>query len=100
MRPIPKNKRYVSNQYLEFIRELPCCVCGDNLVDAHHVASVGSGGSDLTCIPLCRADHTQYHVINKASFENKHGIDVDEIRLELLELYVRQLESLLYGREK
>ena len=57
----PKPHRYESKAYLEFVRSMACCVCMEQETDAHHVKTVGAGGSDLGVIPLCRLHHQEWH---------------------------------------
>lgn len=100
MSSVPKIKRYESKQYIEFIRELPCCVCGNTEVDAHHaIKTQGSGGSDLMCIPLCRQEHSEYHLMGRHNFEQKYDISIIKIQWRLFQTYIMQLEHHLYGRD-
>ncbi len=57
--------------------------------------SVGSGGSDLSCIPLCRKSHTYYHSSGRDRFEKRFDIDIREIQLKLLKTYIAILEDKL-----
>lgn len=55
-------KRWRSKKHVQAIKELPCCICGDEAT-AHHIIGVGDGamGSkapDSHCIPLCHDHHT------------------------------------------
>ena len=99
MSSVPKVKRYESKQYLEFIRELPCCVCGNTEVDAHHYLTKGAGNSDLDTISLCRACHTESHKIGVTTFQMKHDISFYEVQRKILKTYVKLLEQHLYGRK-
>ena len=100
MRPTPKNKRYVSNQYLEFVRSLPCVNCGYTETDAHHYLTRGAGNSDLDTISLCRKCHVEAHQIGFTTFQMKHDVSFYEVQRKLLKEYIIQLEKSLYGREK
>lgn len=95
MNPQPKSKRYESPQYLDFIRGLPCAVCGGQS-EPHHTVSRGASGSDLTCIPLCRKDHSYCHSTSKDVFENKANININDVRIKIMEKYIELLESGLY----
>ncbi len=59
-------------KYLDWIRTLPCLLCGKpGPSDPHHTASGGMGltGSDYSAIPVCRVHHTEIHNTGgKASF--------------------------------
>ena len=99
MNPVPKIKRYESPQYLDFIRHLPCVVCMNTEVDAHHYLTKGSGGSDLDTISLCRTCHTEAHKIGITTFQMTHDISFFEVQRKILKTYIRLLEQHLYGRE-
>lgn len=81
----PKQKRFQSEEYKEFIRNLPCCVPGctrrrnsknnKRQVDPHHTKSVGAGGSDLTCIPHCDIHHEATHKLGCNTFQERHGVN-------------------------
>src|SRR3972149_5069473 len=100
MKPIPKIKRYESKQYLEFVRSLPCCVCKNTEVDAHHFKTVGSGGSDLDTVNLCRACHAQVHQAGPFTFQPGHDISFYEVQCKILKTYVKLLQNSLYGRQQ
>jgi hypothetical protein len=54
-----------SLRYLEWIRTLPCCVCGlSGQSEAHHEPPKGIGGghsTDYDAVPLCLGDHRIRH---------------------------------------
>lgn len=92
---VPKPKRYENKEYKEFIRNLPCCVfrCGNTnkkgKVDPHHTKSVGSGGSDLTCVPLCAEHHTEAHW-SRIRFEIKHNVEFVMIQKNCLQKFIEE----------
>ena len=96
----PKPKRFESEEYKEFIRNLPCCVPGCNRrrnsknskrqVDPHHTKSVGAGGSDLTCVPACDCHHTESHTVGQNTFQEKHNIDFKDIQIECLQKFIEE----------
>lgn len=67
---VPKPKRFECPEYLSFVRQKTCeflsyrvgqlPVCFGPVVP-HHMKTVGSGGSDLTAVPLCDKHHTKWH---------------------------------------
>lgn len=63
----PKEDRVRSKKYLDWVKELPCCICGAPSDEAHHLISVGLGGimgdkiDDVFTIPVCRIDHSRIH---------------------------------------
>lgn len=71
---IAKPKRIQNKRYVEWVKTHPCAVLHAHAgeVDAHHLVSRGAGGSDYTCVPLCRRAHTEYHALGISEFEEKH----------------------------
>ena len=63
---------------------VPSCVWHRLGSDPHHVKSIGAGGQDADCVPLCRWHHTEVHQIGWRTFEIKYGIvladEVDVMR--------------------
>jgi hypothetical protein len=48
--------------FLEYVRDCPCCVCGELEAEAHHYPQTRNRtGNDYYVIPLCRKCHTLYH---------------------------------------
>ena len=77
----PKQIRIVDKKHLARIRKLPCIVknseCFGSIV-AHHVDTVGSGGSDLNTVPICIGHHAEIHFIGRYSFEEKYDVNFME----------------------
>lgn len=86
----------VSEDYLDYIRSLPCRICDFNPVDPHHVETGGVGmkGSDFTAIPLCRKHHDELGSKGKETFQQLHGImlakEIVAVLVPWCELYVMQ----------
>jgi hypothetical protein len=64
-----KDCRWRSEQYLAFVRSLPCSMCGISGCDPHHVIGLGWGLSgvgltapDSFAMPLCREHHQAVHM--------------------------------------
>lgn len=78
----PKTKRYENPEYRAWIKTERCLVreCHKKTL-AHHVVSVGAGGSDLTCVPLCSDHHTlggdSVHRLGRDTFSKRHNIDLN-----------------------
>ena len=98
---VPKPSRFQCPEYLAYVRNQPCAVShitmqcfGDT--DPDHLKTRGSGGSDLTCVPLCRRHHSERHAIGSRRFEQKYNIDFQEINLhcliEWMEAFILTLE--------
>jgi hypothetical protein len=83
-----KPVRYKNKKYTEYIKHQPCCITGRSNVDPHHTKSVGSGGSDLTQVPLIHELHQEVHKIGWRTFQEKYNIDFRDIRLKLLEQWI------------
>jgi hypothetical protein len=52
--------------YRDYVKTLPCVVCGVWSVDAHHIRecfsrTMGRRISDVLVVPLCRAHHSDLH---------------------------------------
>jgi hypothetical protein len=82
-----REPRQHDDDYLAYIRTLPCCICGDDVsVEAAHlrVGSIGDGkrdtgmmekSSDKWALPLCGRHHKQQHTMNEREFWASYGID-------------------------
>lgn len=94
MHPCPKVKKIRDRAYLEFVRSLPCIICGKVGVEAHHQAEKGHGTTggkpgDERVLPVCVYHHSfggtkQYpgsiHGPGKLtgwSFWEFHGVDIE-----------------------
>lgn len=81
--------------YLKFIRNLPCLVCGSQAVHAHHSEFRGMGekGSDYSCIALCENHHVSgnksIHKLGIEKFEAQHGLNISKTIQQLLSQYKR-----------
>lgn len=84
-------------QYLAFVRQHACALCGKRwqIETAHWGAhSLGSKASDYQVIPLCRADHRKQGAMDSALFEERYHINPARISLELLsEWHEMQMEK-------
>lgn len=68
-----RRPRERDDAHLEYLRQLPCLVCGDNVsVEAAHIRftdrraakfnpGVGQKPSDFWCVPLCGRHHREQH---------------------------------------
>ncbi|WP_447314122.1 DUF968 domain-containing protein [Klebsiella michiganensis] len=73
----PKRIRWVSPDFLTWVKTQPCMCCGQPADDAHHLIGWGQGGvgtkaHDIFTIPLCRKHHRQLHE-DPLAFEREHG---------------------------
>lgn len=62
-----KLKAFRSRQYLKWVKQQPCVMCGAPADDPHHLKGVGhmSGGGmtapDSMVMPVCRRHHDEIH---------------------------------------
>lgn len=82
-----KRPREKHAAHLEFIRNLPCCVCGDNTAtEAAHLRSsnldygkrhtgMAEKPHDMWCLPLCGVDHRAQHNAKELNFWTNYGIN-------------------------
>jgi hypothetical protein len=81
-----KQPRQKDEKHLNFIRSLPCCICGGIDTEAAHIrtASLEHGkrglgmqekASDAWAVPLCNAHHREQHSMNEMAFWKMHGIN-------------------------
>jgi hypothetical protein len=87
-----KPQTYRDKDYLQFIREQPCVICGTIPCQPHHLNQVGtrSGGmalkiSDYRTIPLCFLHHAEYHTIGRQTMGKKYSKDFRELLIDTLE---------------
>lgn len=83
-----------SKENIEFIRQLPCQVCGKNPPsDPHHYRTRGAGGGDelTNLMALCHPHHVEIHTIGRRTFWGKYGELIQKNRKEsgLPEMEVR-----------
>lgn len=71
--PAPKPLVVRDESYREFVRGLPCLVCGKP-GDAHHVKNRRGYGDAANLVPLCRKCHRQGHDVGWQTWEKMHGI--------------------------
>lgn len=76
-------------KYLDFVRSLPCCICGTK-AEAHHAGRhyTGVKPSDYTAIPLCHPHHMELHRIGHIQFQGKHQTSLPREIASCLHLYV------------
>jgi hypothetical protein len=83
-----RQPRQRDEEYLNFIRSQPCCLCGDDTtVQAAHlrVGSINDGkpytgmaekSSDIWALPLCSEHHHEQHAAgNELAWWKSYGID-------------------------
>jgi len=84
--------------YLEFVRDHGCIICGADECEAHHFPKTkGASGKDHWCIPLCRechgeADHT-------VEFMTKHRNKIFEYFYSVILVCYTIIDAGLGGKE-
>ena len=82
-----------SKNYLEYIKKMPCLVCGKMPAEPHHMEAVGMGGAnkdgfkDYSCVPLCRYHHGEYHSGGIHYFESKYQVNLWKDAFNLIRRY-------------
>ena len=84
-----------SPKHLDFIRSLPCIVCGDNTsTEAAHVrfadlraakpiTGIGIKPDDCWTMPLCGKHHREQHTVSERVFWKRYSMDAIFICLAL-----------------
>jgi Protein of unknown function (DUF968). len=75
-----KPKREIDKAYRKYIESQPCLIgfgCLGDII-SHHTKSVGSGGSDYTCVPLCMKHHNEVHTAGRDMFQTRYGISFEK----------------------
>lgn len=80
-------KRQTDEEYLEYLRGGGCDVC-TRRGEPHHLDTRGSGGSDYTCVLLCRKHHTEIGQIGMNAFQEKYNINCYKTALRHLRHYL------------
>lgn len=82
-----REPRERNEKHLDFIRQQPCCICGDNTsTEAAHIRTGSIGHSkpstgmqekpsDKWSVPLCNRHHREQHAMNEMAFWRKYEID-------------------------
>lgn len=79
----------------EYVRWLPCCICGD-FAEPCHVKTRRMGGAwrqlpDGTEVgniaPMCRKHHDEQGSVGIATFQERHRVDLEDIAREVGERF-------------
>ena len=87
------------NDYLLFIRGLPCFICED-IAEVHHIRAgrvipydyhggAGKKPSDYMCVPLCR-EHHQECERSYSNFEKEYHVDLGKEIIKCLVKYIER----------
>ncbi len=85
-----KNRIFINEDYLNFIRRLPCAVNGLTGVNPHHTATKGMGGitNDHYAIPLNPFVHTGSGHITEKKLEELLKENIEQRVIFYLSLYI------------
>lgn len=81
-----REPRERDNKHLDYIRSLPCCICGGIDTEAAHIRTaspefgkrqtgMAEKPSDKWTVPLCNKHHREQHSMEELSFWKCHGIN-------------------------
>jgi len=89
-----KKIMYRSEQYKDFIRNKPCCICGGR-AEPHH-EPLGCGGKginapDSYCLPLCRGCHRERHDVGVSTFW--HDGEPQRLIIKYLTEYLGEIDG-------
>ncbi len=84
-----KNRKATNEEYLNFIRRLPCVVTGKCGVQAHHTDVIGRQGirNDYYAVPLNAQIHVGGGHITEFELEHKAKETIGEMVIFYLSLY-------------
>lgn len=82
MSRLEKPVKQKNQDFLNFIKTLPCLVCRAVPSDPDHITTRGAGGGDYpeNVWPLCRAHHNERHAIGIKSLVEKYPSLEDWLR--------------------
>lgn len=94
---LPKPHTYRDDDYLAWLRTLPCIVpkC-KKPSEASHTGDHGYGikAMDYQAVPMCHDHHiasnSSWHGLGRERFEEMYGLDVDKIVIGLLARYIQE----------
>lgn len=92
----PQNGNYSDEEYLAWVRTLPCTACGRlDTVEAHHHWKTRN--NDYTAIPLCKSCHQfGIHVAkSRHEWEAERGLNLEQEIMRHLMLYVGILKGII-----
>jgi ElaB/YqjD/DUF883 family membrane-anchored ribosome-binding protein len=88
----PDTKKRIprSEEYMEYIRNMPDPIDGTTNVDPHHcdVGGTGIKGSDFSCIPLSREHHNEIEDNTESWFEDKYNVDLNELQKQYMHYFL------------
>ena len=89
----PKPTKTVDEAYLNFVRSLPCLVCGKRPSDPDHLIARGwrePKRNDLSAVPLCREHHGERQSKGTKWFNEKYSLDLWQVAWRLVTGWLAQ----------
>lgn len=77
-------RAYGSRERVEFIRYLPCVVCGHTPCQNAHIQGGGASrkADATTVIPLCALHHGEQHIVGTDTFARRYNLDLPALAAE------------------
>jgi hypothetical protein len=75
----PKPEKVIDEEYLAYIRQLPCAVCLSSPCDPQHLITVKwkqASRFDYCAIPLCRRHHGEHGQYGDTKFQELYKVNV------------------------
>lgn len=88
---IPKLRdRFCSEEFLNYVRSLPCCVCGKASTASHMRSVKFADGSDALAVPACMPDHHVQSTKTSREILERAGIDIQKLHEKLWNGFLRE----------
>ena len=106
-----RTARRHDNTHLDFVRQLPCCICADNTAtEAAHIryadpriakpiTGIGIKPDDRFTVPLCGRHNREQHESNERSWWRERRIDPVLVSLALFSISgdIEQAEKIIHA---
>ena len=94
---IKKSKdRFTCPEFLNYVRSLPCCVCGKPATASHMKSIKYADGSDALAVPACMPDHHVQSTRSSMLILFKNGINIGELHMKLWNGFLREQGIIRY----
>lgn len=85
-----KKDRFVSDSFLNYIRSLPCCICGKPSTPSHMISTKRAEGSDALAVPACIPEHHVQSTRTSREILERAGINIEELHRKLWSGFMRE----------
>ena len=76
--------------FLDYVRSLPCCVCGKPSTASHMISKKRADGSDALAVNACMPDHHVQSTKTSREILEKAGIGLARLHIKLWNGFVSQ----------